>query len=386
MNKIELCTRCVLDHSIPNIAFDHKGECNYCELHDKLCEVYPQGDKGEREWQKITNSIKLTGQGNKYDCIVGVSGGTDSSYLLYYAKSIGLRPLAVYFDNGWGSSIATKNIQQLVSRLDVDLETYVVNYDEMKDILLSYMKASLPWIDIPTDLGLQGCLYKVAMRENIKYILTGNDFRSEGKQPTEWTYGDSRQLKAIQRQFGTQKLRTFPTFSPWLLAYSGIVKKVKMVRPYYFISYDKDSAKRYLKENLNWSDYGGHHHESIFTKYAIGVWLPNKFSIDKRMISYSAQIRSGYLTRSKALGLLGQPACTEEEIKLDEEYLIKKLDISSELLRNIWERPVKGFEEYPSYYPFISRFSHFSKKLLTLILPWVPMMFFEQEIIRDRKY
>jgi hypothetical protein len=223
------------------------------------------------------------------------------------------------------------------------------------------------------------------MRENIKYILTGNDFRSEGKQPTEWTYGDSRQLKAIQRQFGAQKLRTFPVFSPWLLAYSGIIKKVKMIRPYYFISYDKGSAKQYLKENLNWTDYGGHHHESLFTKYAIGIWLPNKFSIDKRKISYSAQIRSQYLERSKALDLLANPACSEEEIKLDEEYLIKKLDISYELLRKVWDSPTKGFDEYPSYYPFISRFSRFSKKLLTLILPWVPMMFYEQEIIRDRE-
>ncbi|MEI7473904.1 MAG: 7-cyano-7-deazaguanine synthase [bacterium] len=205
-NKI--CTRSVFDETVPGITFNEKGEANFCNIHDKLTAAYPRGEEGKQEWLNLVNKIKTKGKNKKYDCIIGVSGGTDSCYLLHLAKEYGLKPLAVNLDNGWNSEIAVENIKKVISKLDIDLETYVIDYEEIKDILHSYMKASLPWIDTPTDLAITSILYKIANSEGLKHILVGNDFRTEGKQPIEWTYGDTKQLKIIQKLFG----RDLPPF------------------------------------------------------------------------------------------------------------------------------------------------------------------------------
>ena len=205
----KVCSRGVWDESVPGIVFDEQGVSNYAHLFDKLVEAYPRGETGKQEWARLLEMIKAKGKGKRYDCIIGVSGGTDSSYLLHLAKEQGLRPLAVNLDNGWSSDIAVKNIKKMCTALNIDLETYVIDYEEIKDLLRSYMLAGLPWIDTPTDLAIKAILYKIAAREGIRYVLRGNDFRSEGSQPYEWTYGDGRQLKAINQKFGRVKLKTF---------------------------------------------------------------------------------------------------------------------------------------------------------------------------------
>ena len=219
MSEYKICQRGLWNSTIPGIEFDENGVSNYAKMFDKYVEQYPRGQKGKDDWDKYLSEIKLAGKNKKYDCIIGVSGGTDSSYLMHLAIKQGLRPLAVTLDNGWSSDVSVQNIKNVTNALKIDLETYVIDYEEIKDIQKSYIKAGLPWIDFPTDQAIKSVLYRIANRENIKYILIGHDFRSEGSQPNEWTYGDSKQIKYIQKKFGTKKLKTFPNISIFENAY-----------------------------------------------------------------------------------------------------------------------------------------------------------------------
>jgi tRNA(Ile)-lysidine synthase TilS/MesJ len=265
-----ICSRGVWDESIPGISFDESGESNYAKLFDKLVEGNPRGEKGQTIWGNFVKEIKKSGQGEKYDCIVGVSGGTDSSYLLYLAKvKYGLRPLAVNLDNGWSSIISVTNIKKVTNALGIDLETFVIDYEEVKKVLRAYIKASLPWIDSPTDLAIKASLYKIAKRERIKYILNGSDFRSEGKQPTEWTYGDAKQMKFLAKAFENTSLKSFPYYTMFQLFVFGYVRNIKMIRPLNLLDYNKKSAQEFLSRNFEWEYYGGHHHENIFTKFLL---------------------------------------------------------------------------------------------------------------------
>jgi N-acetyl sugar amidotransferase len=379
-----ICTRGVWDSSVPGIDFDENGVSNYARMFDSLIEAYPRGEKGLADWQGLLEKIKSKGQGRKYDCVVGVSGGTDSSYLLYILKNSGLRPLAVNLDNGWNSDISVKNIKKMTSALAIDLETYVINYEEIKDLLRAYMRASLPWVDMPTDMAIKAVLYRVARREKIKYILRGNDFRSEGFQPREWTYGDGRQLRFIHKKFGSVKLKTFPNYTLLKLIYNGFILGIKSIYPFYFIDYQKQNAQKFLQENFNWQYYGGHHHENIFTKFSLSYWLPKKFAIDKRKITLSAQVLSGELSRQEALAILQTPPCDPEEMERDKDYVLKKLSISENEFREMLRSENKFFTDYPSYYPFMERFTILAGRIIGLFLPYKPMAFFQIEMRKKR--
>jgi N-acetyl sugar amidotransferase len=376
-NKV--CTTGLWDDTMPGIVFDETGESNYAKIFRKIMEYYPRGPQGENEWETIVSNIKASGKNKKYDCIIGVSGGTDSSYLLHIAIESGLRPLAVNLDNGWSSDISVKNIKKLTSILNIDLETYVIDYEEIKDILKSYMKASLPWVDNPTDQAIKAILYKKAYREGIKFVLIGHDFRSEGFQPKEWTYGDSRQLRFLQKCFGKIKLKTFPYLKLSELAYYGVFKKIKLIRPFFYIDYEKRKAQKFLIDKYGWEYYGGHHHENIFTRFVISDWLPNKFKIDKRKITLSAQILSNEITREEGIKELSAPPYSPELMKNDRNYVLKKLDLDLEEFSRIWELPNRTFIDYPSYYPTIKKFSKISTVILSRILPNKPLFLFQME-------
>lgn len=326
-------------------------------MFDEMLRLYPRGKYGRQQWNKFFRKIKEDGKGKKYDCIIGVSGGTDSSYLMYVAKEIyKLRPLAVTFDNGWSSEISVRNIQKVTKKLDIDLETYVVNYEEMKDILLSYMKASLPWTDFPTDHAIKSTLYRVARNENIGYILIGHDFRSEGSQPLEWTYSDSYQLSYINKVFGTRKLKSFPNMGMLEYLYLSQIVKIKMLYPFFYLNYNKQDAQNFLEKKFGWQYYGGHHHENSFTKFSIAFWMKEKFKIDKRLITLSAQVISGKVSREEALNEISKSPYSESSYNREINFIIDKLGISLDEYNDILKLENKDFRSYPSYYPLINLF------------------------------
>jgi N-acetyl sugar amidotransferase len=383
--KGQICTRGVWDESIPGIIFDKNGESNYARLFDRLVESYPRGDIGKGKWDSIVKEIKTKGRKNKYDCIIGVSGGTDSSYLLYLARQTGLHPLAVNLDNGWNSDISVKNIRKMTLALNIDLETYVIDYEEIKDLMRAYMKAGLPWIDMPTDLAIKAVLYKIADRENIKFILRGNDFRSEGTQPREWTYGDGKQLKYIHKKFGEANLHTFPNYTLSDLLYFSLVKGIKSIYPYYYLDYQKKKAQSFLESNYNWEYYGGHHFENVFTRFAISYWLYEKYAIDKRKISLSAQILTREISREEAIRILSSKPYDDSEKSIMLKYVLKKLDFDDEEFNSIMNSPPKTFYDYPSNYKLIDSLNYFTNPFLKRVFIQKPQSVFQAEMRKENK-
>jgi len=346
-----ICTRCIADTTIPGITFDENGICNYCKIHDKMEKDYPEGKEARKKLEELVRKIKASGKGKRYDCVVGVSGGRDSTYLLYTAVKLGLRPLAVHFDNGWNSEIAVTNVKNILSKLNIDLETLVVDWYEFKDLQRSFLFASVSDAEIPTDVGIFGTLHKIAAQEGIKYILNGHSFRTEGIMPISWTYMDGRYISSVQKKFGTMKLKTFPNFSFWDLFYYVFIKKIKSVPLLNYVEYKHSQVEKILEKEAGWTYYGGHHHESYYTNFFQSYFLPKKFNIDKRKIEYSAKIRSGQMERPLALKeIQAIPYPYEKELV---NYTISKLGFSQRQFDQIMKAKVKTFHDYPSYYPIV---------------------------------
>ncbi len=379
------CKLGLWDTEIPGIKFNKEGISNYADLQLKMMKDYPRGEIGKKSWQELINKIKKESSRKKYDCIVGVSGGVDSSYLLVLAVKAGLKPLAVHLDNGFNSEIAVNNIEKITHQLNIDLETHVVNYEEMKDLFRSYMLAGLPWVDAPTDLAIKAIMYKVASKFGIKYILRGNDFRSEGKQPTLWTYSDAKQLMYVHQQFGKlNKLKTYPYYTLWNLIVGGFFKSIKDIRPYYFIEYNKENAKKTLIKEYGWRDYGGHHHENLFTKFAMAYWLPKKFKIDKRKINLSAQILSGAISRDLAKENLLEDFETKEELENLKNFTIKKLNFSENEFQQLFLLPNKNYTDYPNNYNFIYNNVDKFKWLIKKMYGYKPMSIDSKILIENK--
>ncbi|MFA5060538.1 MAG: N-acetyl sugar amidotransferase [Candidatus Omnitrophota bacterium] len=346
-----VCTRCVLDTTIPEIRFDENGVCQYCKIHDDLEKEYPLNDDGKRKLDRWVEKIKKDGQGKPYDIIVGVSGGRDSTFGLYMVVKLGLRPLAVHFDNGWNSEIAVTNIKRATEKLNVDLHTFVVDWDEFKDLQISFLKASTSDAEIPTDVAIHGILHRVAAQENIKYILFAHSFRTEGFSPIGWTYMDGRYIREVQKKFGTKKLKTFPNLTISNFFYYRLIKKIQVVPLLSLMEYRHKEAQELLEKELGWKYYGGHHHESYYTHFFQSFYLPRKFNIDKRKLEYSALIRSGQMTREAALTDI-----TQNVYPYDEElvkYTMNKLGLSKEDFESIMKAPRKNFQDYPTYFPLL---------------------------------
>ncbi|HQG68049.1 MAG TPA: N-acetyl sugar amidotransferase [Paludibacteraceae bacterium] len=377
----QICSVGVFDESIPDIKFDTTGKSNYAYLFDALVEAYPRGEKGQQQWEMFLQDIRKAGKGKRYDCIIGISGGTDSCYLLHLAAQWGLRVLAVNLDNGFNSEIAVKNIRCMTEQLNIDLETYVIDYAEVKDLIRCYMRASLPWIDTPTDLAIKSVLYKIADREKISYILRGNDFRSEGSQPKDWTYGDGKQLIALHHLYGKVKLKTFPNYTIGNMLYYTVIKRIKTLYPYYYIEYNKNKAQKFLSEQYGWEYYGGHDFENIFTRFCMSYWLYEKFGIDKRKITLSAQVMSGEINREEALSEINnlpyEPTEKEEMIN----YVCKKLDISNDEFLDWFHQPNKNFKDYPSYNRLFTKYYSLYSWFINKIFLHKPQSLFKDEII-----
>lgn len=372
-NQKQICSRCILDSDIPGIAFDEHGICNYCKIHDEMDRQHPLNRQGKKELKKIIKEIKIKGKGKKYDCLIGVSGGTDSTYCLYLAKKLGLRPLAVHMDNGWDSELAVSNIEQACRKLAIDLETKVLDWEAFKKIQLAFIKASVPEIETPTDLAIRPVLCKIAAEEGISYIINGQNFRTEGKIPLTWAYSDNRYISYVCRKFGENiDLKSYPRFTFKDFLYYGFIKKVKTIRILQYIDYRKDKVKNLLARQLDWRDYGGKHSESIFTRFLQCYILPQKFHIDKRKIHLSAEVRSGHLSRRLALARLKKPPITPEQAQNDQKYIIKKLNLTQEKFEKIMHDPPKTFLDYPSYFPLMYFFRSLIRIIYRVLEPTTP--------------
>ena len=372
------CKRCVMNETDPLIRFDEEGICQYCRLHDTLERRYPLNQSGKDALKALVEKIKLVGKKRKYDCVIGVSGGTDSTYQLHLANELGLRVLAVHFDNGWNSEIAVNNIKKVTDKLGIDLITYVVDWEEFKDLQLSFLKASTPDSEIPTDLAIQETLYRMADQENVKFIINGHSFRTEGKVPVMWSYGDGRYVKAVHARFGKIRLKTFPNYTLFSLFYYAYIKKIRQIRLLYYFPYDKNKTKELLSEKYGWEDYGGHHYESIYTRFYQGYILPEKFGIDKRLREYSALIRSGQMSREEAISKLNrEKPMPEAQAARDRAYVLKKLEMSQEEFEAIMAEKPKSFLDYPNYYNMIKRFRRPIRLLYRLVSPTTPLLLSE---------
>lgn len=343
----KLCNKCILSDAIEGVRIEEDGICNYCKLIEKLEIEYKTGTpEGEKKLLDIIHKIKEEGKNRKYDCVVGVSGGTDSSYLLYKAKELGLRPLAVHYDNTWNSAIATENIRKITAKLNVDLYTHVVNNKEVDDIFKSFFKASVIELDAATDIALIETLYRAASKYKIKYILEGHSFRSEGVAPPIG-YIDGKYIMTIQKLFGTYKIDTFPNMS--LLAFLKwmLIKRIKRIRPYWYLDSSKEKIRNFLQSEFDWKYYGGHHLENRMTAFQHSFYCPVKFGVDQTYNSLSALVRCGRMEREKALELyLNHEPYLEPELV---EYFKKRMGFSDQEFDNILKRPVKTYKDFKTY-------------------------------------
>jgi len=347
-----ICSRCVLDNSVEDIWFDELGECKYCNIHDEMEKLHPLGPSLGVEMEKIVDKIKQKGRNKPYDCIAGVSGGRDSTYTLLMAVKLGLRPLAVHFDNGWNSDISVKNINKVCEKLNVPLFTVVADWEEFKDLQISFLKSSTPDADVPTDYAIYSVLYDVASKEGIRYILNGHSFRTEGTSPISWTYMDPLYVSSVHRRFGAIKnFKSFPHMTFIKLFWFSFIKGIKEVRLMELLDYRKGNVDEILKNELGWEYYGGHHHENLYTKFFQSYYLPTKFRIDKRKTELSAMVRSGHITREEALKEV-QLSSYEYDEKVV-EYALNKLGLSKKEFDEIMNSPLKSHNDYNTYLPFI---------------------------------
>lgn len=351
----QICTRCVMDTSDPEITFDDSGLCSHCQRYDRMVRgIVDRAGRGERqgELEAIVAQIRERGRGNEYDCIMGLSGGVDSSYVAYTAKRLGLRPLAVHFDSGWNSELAVSNIENIVKKLGIDLHTHVVDWEEMRDLQLAFFEASVANCDIPTDHAFPAILYREAARHGIKYILSGSNYATEFILPSAWGYqsGDLRHLRDIHRRFGRGRLREYPTIGFFAqYVWYPYVRGIKTVKPLNYLPYNKAEAKRTIMRELDWRDYGGKHYESVFTRFFQGYYLPVKFGYDKRRAHLSSLINAGQLSREAAAAELAQPTYDPELQAQDKAFVAKKLGVTPEQLDAIFARPNRDYSEYKSY-------------------------------------
>lgn len=351
--NVQVCTKTVMDTlADPNITFDENGVCNYFyQYQDRVNKFFIGGEKGKEELAKVFNRIKEEGKGKKYDCITGVSGGVDSTYMVYLCKQYGLRPLVIHLDNGWNSEIANQNINNIIDKCGYDLYTHVIDWDEFKDLQLSFLKASVIDLELTSDHAIFAIIYKLAKKHNIKYLLSGFNITTEGILPEAWRWYkyDWLNIKSIQKQFGSAKLKSYPHVSFNRKIYFDLIKKMQTVMPLNYLDYNKEEAKKIITEELGWRDYGGKHFESIITRFYQGYILPEKFGVDKRKAHLSTLIASGQLSRNEALEELKEPIYNAKMLAEDKEFVLKKFGFSEAEFDAIMNAPIKEHPEYPSY-------------------------------------
>ncbi|MFH1189219.1 MAG: N-acetyl sugar amidotransferase [Candidatus Omnitrophota bacterium] len=355
--EYKTCSRCIVDSSVPGAVFDEKGECSYCKLHDKMDRQFSITGKGGKKLERLIEEMKRAGRGNKYDCVVGISGGRDSIYtLLLLKKRFGLRPLAVHFNDGFGNPVAGENMKKATKVLGIDMRAITSNWVESKDLRIAYLKASTPDFGTPTDIGIATALYGVAAKENVKHVIIGQSFRTEGIAPLEWNYLDGKYLKYISDKFGAVKLRKWKPEEPgfnlnvWHMFYYAVLRGIKVVPILYYVDYVRGKAEGEIVKELGWVNTGAHYYDDLYQSLITYI-LRVKFNIDRRKFNYSALIRSGQMTRQEALKRVEEVYAIEDPKVID--LCIKRLGITRREFERYMALPTKTFRDYPTSYKYI---------------------------------
>ncbi|HEX6860406.1 MAG TPA: N-acetyl sugar amidotransferase [Caulobacteraceae bacterium] len=353
MSKVayRICSRCVMDTSDPQIVFDDEGVCDHCHRHaEVLATAVFSGEEGQRRLQPILDRIKREGRGKPYDCVIGVSGGVDSTYTAWLAKELGLRPLAVHLDNGWNSEIAVRNISNTIQRLGIDLYTHVIDWEEFRDIQRAFLLASVADVEVPSDHAINSCLMQMAAKHGLNTVISGANPRTESHLPAAWSRGhwDYGYIHDVHRKFGTGRTKTYPhmSFADYL---SWRQCSLPMLDILSYVEFSREKALELIERELGWRDYGGKHHESIFTRWYQGCYLPRKFGYDKRRSHLSSLISCGQLTREAALAELQPPPYDERLQDEDTNFVAKKLGFTRAELDAIMQAPPARFEDFHSY-------------------------------------
>ncbi|MCE2962630.1 MAG: N-acetyl sugar amidotransferase [Chitinophagales bacterium] len=354
----QICTRCVMDTSDEDIIFDKNGVCNHCRDFEKVLQQ-PRYRKEDAE-QKLTELIKqVKGQGKKYDCLIGISGGVDSCYTAYLCHQWGLRPLLMHMDNGWNSEIAVSNIEKLIDKLGLDYISYVIDWSEFREIQLAFLKSSIVDLEIPTDIAIPASLYQTAVKYEIPFIMSGGNYSGEGILPLSWGYHvlkDAYLYKNIVKKYASLPLKKVPIVGLMGEIYYKFIRKIRTLYPLNLIDYDKDQAREFLKKEFGWTDYGGKHHESMITAFWQSYAMPTKYNMDYRRATYSSQIVSGQITREIALEKLKELPYIPESIPADKEYIAKKFGIPLSELEAYLALPPKTYKDFPNQKKLIQWF------------------------------
>jgi N-acetyl sugar amidotransferase len=332
---------------VPDITFDDNGMCSYCKLYDQMAAKWPGGVEGHAQLLRITRQIRAENRDRRYDCIVGVSGGSDSSYMLYRLKEIyELRPLAVHFDNGWNSKVATENLKQITERLNIDLEIVKVDPEEFKSMQRAFLESGSVDIETPSDIGLAAALYRVAHKYGLKYIFEGHNFRTEGSWPLGWLYMDQRYIDSICKKHGRWPLQTFPTMHMHDMFHWMVWHGIKKIRPWYYWDTDKATVIKFLEKEYGWTWYGGHHLENRATAVYHSWFMPGRFGLDTRVNGFSALIRSGQLSREGAVAMMAKPPYMRP--LLENDY-VHELGYSKAEFGRVLLLPRKTFRDFKTY-------------------------------------
>lgn len=367
----QICTRCIFDTKrVSNIQFRQEdGVCSYCQQIEALQDQFPNDSRGEDALLRIVEEMKRAGRGKKYDALIGVSGGCDSSYLMHLmTKKYGLRLLAVHFDNTWNSTIATENIHRVTDKLGIDLYTYVVDAKEFDDIVLAFLKSGARDIECPTDIGLATTMNIAAEKFGIRYKIDGHSFRTEGSAPMDWIYMDARYIQSVHQQYGTVPMKTFPNLWLYRQLKWMLLNNIKSIRPLYWLDYDKEAAKHLLTEEYGWTWYGGHHLENRATAFFHSYFIPQRWNADFRLIGFAAYCRDGRMTREEALALMSETPHIEDGLL---EYYKKRLSLSDQEFDRLMALPKKYYCDFKTYKKTFERMRPFFWLMAKLsLVPW----------------
>ena len=361
MTNIKICNKCVMDETVPDIWFNHDGTCNLCiAAMEKINAEVFKGHEGQLKLDSLVRQIKSS-TNKKYNCIIGVSGGVDSSYVAYLTKDLGLKPLAIHLDNGWNTDTSVKNIKKILDKLNIDLYTHVIDWEEFRELQLSFLKASIANAEIPTDQAITAILYKMASKFGIKYIINGGNVNSESIMPDSWMEDnlDTRLIKSIHKKYSKKSLKTYPMMGYIKLAYYILVKKIKYVGVLNFVDYDKEAAIKFLENEFNWTPYKEKHFESIFTRWFQSFYLIHKFNIDKRKAHFSSLIISGYMERESALFELKNDYLDQDSLTQDAEFIKEKFQLNHNEYISLVSSDRQSINNFKSYQPLLKRFKRF---------------------------